>query len=118
MRGGGWCHRIYRSDRTIISLEAIGFVSAILKKMTDLTDSSFADFVSANKFAVIHFWAIWNGYDVTMKDILERQIPAELCDLIAFARLDVDRGENPRICQQIKLRNVPSLALYRDGELF
>jgi len=90
----------------------------MLRKMTDLTAPSFADFVSTKKFTVIHFWAIWNGYDVTMKDILERQIPAELRDLIALARLDVDRGENPRICRQIKLRNVPSLALYRDGELF
>jgi hypothetical protein len=37
----------------------------------------FHDFVRANKFAVIHFWAIWNGYDATMKEILERQIPPE-----------------------------------------
>ena len=93
------------------------FDSAKLKTLTDLTHASFAEFVRSNRFAVIHFWAAWNGYDATMEDILERQIPAEVQELIAFARVDTDRGENQETCRQLQLRNLPSLALYRSGAL-
>jgi protein-disulfide isomerase-like protein with CxxC motif len=52
-----------------------------------------------------------------MKDILEQQIPLELRDRIAFARVDTDPVENHHLCRQLQLRGLPSLALYRDGEL-
>jgi thioredoxin-like negative regulator of GroEL len=85
--------------------------------MKELAQTSFLDFVGANRFAVIHFYATWNGHDATMKDLLARQIPPELSNVIAFGKLDVDPKKHHDICEQHKILNLPSLALYRDGSL-
>jgi hypothetical protein len=52
-----------------------------------------------------------------MKDLLARQIPPELYNVVAFGTLDVDSQEHHDICGQHKILNLPSLALYRDGSL-
>jgi hypothetical protein len=52
--------------------------------MTELTRASFQDFVRANRFAVVHFWASWSGYDAKMKDILGSRIPVDVGQQIAF----------------------------------
>jgi thioredoxin-like negative regulator of GroEL len=78
---------------------------------------SFSTFVNTHRFAVVHFWAIWNGYDREMKELLEEHVPLELRNQIAFGRLDVERSEHWEICRQHKVMNVPFLALYRDGTL-
>jgi hypothetical protein len=85
--------------------------------MTELTHASLPDFVRANRFAVIHFFAIWNDYDSQMRDILERKVPSDLRDLIAYGRFDVDLVEHQETCRQHKILNIPFLALYRDGSL-
>ena len=85
--------------------------------MTALTPTSFQDFTRANKFAIVHFWAIWNGHDAKMKDILQLQVPRELRGLIAFATFDTDPSEHHELCRQHQIRNLPNLELYRDNEL-
>ena len=66
---------------------------------------------------MIHFWAVWNGYDVKMKDILTRQVPVEVRERIAFGSFDVDTPEHLEICRQHAVRNIPFLAFYREGAL-
>jgi thioredoxin-like negative regulator of GroEL len=85
--------------------------------MTELTLASFQEFVRVNRFAVIHFWATWNGYDTKMKGLLRSQIPAELANLISFGMFDTDPAQHHDMCRQHKVRNLPFLALYRDGLL-
>ena len=85
--------------------------------MTDLTHDSFTAFVSAHRFAVVHFWAAWNGYDVDTKQLLEHRIPVDLRREIAVGRVDVDDGGNLELCLRHGIRNIPFLALYRDGVL-
>lgn len=85
--------------------------------MTELTNASFQNFIRANRFAVIHFWAAWNGYDARMKDLLESQIPAEVGRQIVFGSFDTDPPEHHDLCRQHKILNLPFLAFYRDGSL-
>ena len=85
--------------------------------VTDLTDASFSTFVRTHRFAVIHFWAAWNGSDKTMGEMLDGQVPPDLRSQIAFGRLDVDPPQHWDLCKQHNLVNVPSLAFYRDGLL-
>lgn len=85
--------------------------------MTALTAASFSQFVAANRFTVVHFWAVWNGYDIEMKRILTSEVPSELQSLISFATFDIDPPENHAICRHHDLLNVPFLAFYRDGSL-
>ena len=88
-----------------------------MPKPTALTPASFLEFVSANKFALVHFWAAWNGHDTRMAEIIESQIPNDLSDKIGFATFDVDQAGNAEICLEHKIRNIPFLAFYRDGSL-
>jgi thioredoxin 1 len=85
--------------------------------MTELTSHSLDEFVRANRFAVIHFWAAWNGYDATMKDILRSQIPTEPARVIAFGMFDTDPKHHHDICMRHRVLNLPFLAFYRDGSL-
>jgi thioredoxin 1 len=86
-------------------------------EVTDLTNISFLAFVRTHRFAIIHFWAAWNGYDIKMREMLEEHVPLELRNQLAFGRFDVDPPEHWEICRQHNLLNIPFLALYRDGTL-
>ena len=81
--------------------------------MTALTDKSFAAFTSANKFALIHFWAEWNRYDDELKATLEGGVPSQ----VPIGTLDTDPLEHHDLCRSHQVRNLPFLALYRDGVL-
>ncbi len=85
--------------------------------MTELTNASFEDFIRANRFAVVHFWATWNGYDATMKDLLGSQSLVDVGQQIAFGRFDTDSPEHHDLCTQLKVFHLPFLASYRDGSL-
>jgi hypothetical protein len=88
---------------------------AMLFMVTDLTHESFPAFVSRHHLVVVHFWAAWNGYDLEIKRCLEQRVPLDLCNRIAFGRLDVDPPEHWELCKQHQILNVPFLAFYRDG---
>ena len=85
--------------------------------MTPLTADSFFEFVQAHRFALVHFWASWNGHDVQMKAFLDMEIPAELRELVAIGSMEVDPPEHHDICRRLKIVNIPFLAFYRGGSL-
>jgi len=61
-----------------------------MPQSTPLTPASFVEFVRVHKFAIVHFWAIWNGHDVVMKKLIESQIPdcnstaSSVCHALSF----------------------------------
>ena len=73
--------------------------------------------MQAHKFALVHFWATWNGHDAQMKTFLEMEIPAELRELFAIGSMEVDPPGHHEICRQHNILNIPFLAFYRDGSL-
>ena len=85
--------------------------------MTDLTSASFVSFVEANRYAVVHFWAEWNGYDAKMKELLESRVPGDISKKIAFGRFDTGPAEHWATCREHRVLGVPFLAFYRDGKL-
>jgi hypothetical protein len=54
-----------------------------MTEQTPLTDVSFADFIRVNGFVLVHFRAVWNGYDAEMRRIIESQIPDDVSQKIA-----------------------------------
>ena len=82
--------------------------------MTPVEDSTFAEFVGSHRFAVIHFWAIWNGYDKKVGDFLRSEVPAEL-SCVAIGTIDTDVPQHFELCRSHGIRNLPFLAFYRDG---
>ena len=85
--------------------------------VTTLTDITFSDFVRENRLAIVHFWAVWNGYDAQMTQVLQRVIPAETRGAISVGTFNTDRPEDWAICRELKVLNLPFLAFYRDGSL-
>ena len=88
-----------------------------MPQSTPLTHASFSEFVTANKFALVHFWAIWNGHDVAMKKLIESQIPDDLAERVAFASFSTDPPEHHELCKQHRLVSLPCLEFYREGSL-
>ena len=85
--------------------------------MTHLTSASFVSFVEANRYAVVHFWAEWDGVDPKMKDLLENGVPGDISRKIAFGSFDTGPAEHWASCREHQVLNLPFLAFYRDGDL-
>lgn len=94
-------------------------LNSVVRKdvLTALTHTTFREFVRSHRFVVIHFWAVWNGYDVTMRSLIETAIPEEFHAQIQYATFDVDPPEHLDICREHRVMGPPFLAYYRDGSL-
>ncbi|MEM6906799.1 MAG: thioredoxin [Pseudomonadota bacterium] len=81
----------------------------------DVTDSSFdEDVLKAKTPVVVDFWAEWCGPCKQISPALE-QIAAEMEGKITIAKVNVD--ENPNTPSRFAVRNLPTLILFKDGEL-
>ena len=78
-----------------------------MARSTPLTPTYFPGFVHAHKFAMVHFWAVWNGHDTEMKKIIESQIPDDLANSVALGSFNVDPPEHHELCRQHGLLNLP-----------
>ena len=85
--------------------------------ITALTHETFTEFVRSYRFVVIHFWAVWNVYDITMRRLIESGIPEDLHAQIRFATFDVDPPKHHDICREHNVMGPPFFAYYRDGRL-
>ena len=92
-------------------------MSAPTPQLTEVTSTTFWEFVGKNRFVLVHFWAAWNGSDFVMRRLLESQLPVDVFVPISFAHLDVDKPENQELRRRHNVLNVPFLAFYRDGVL-
>jgi len=80
--------------------------------MIKITDSSYTDFISNNRCAVIGLDAVWNtAADQFMHSLVEAE--KAIGGSIAFAIVDVDRC--PNIVAQLGILNVPTIVYFRGG---
>ena len=80
-----------------------------------ITDATFADVVLSNdKPVLVDFWATWCGPCKQVAPILD-EIAVELADKLVIAKLDVD--ENPATSASSGITSIPTLNLYKGGQL-
>ena len=80
-----------------------------------LTDENFeAEVVKAGKPVVVDFWAEWCGPCKMVGPILE-ELSNELSDKVTIAKHNID--ENPNVPTKFGVRGIPTLLLFKDGEL-
>jgi thioredoxin 1 len=84
-------------------------------KPVDLTDSSFETEVLKSTVPVlIDFWAVWCGPCRMVSPIVE-ELAGEYTGKLKVGKVDVD--SNPATAMQYGIRSIPTLLLFKDGQV-
>jgi thioredoxin 1 len=82
---------------------------------TSVTDDSFEqDVLGASEPVLVDFWAEWCGPCKMISPALE-EIAKELGGRLTVAKLNID--ENPLTPQKYGVRGIPTLMLFKDGQV-
>ena len=80
-----------------------------------VTDSSFeADVIKSEKPVLVDFWAEWCGPCVQIAPARE-ELANEYKDSLTVVKVNID--ENPETPAKYGVRGIPTLILFKDGEI-
>ncbi|NLY79310.1 MAG: thioredoxin [Lysinibacillus sp.] len=77
------------------------------------TDQNFSQEI-ASGLVLVDFWATWCGPCKMIAPVLE-EIDAEMSSEVKIVKVDVDN--NPATAAEYQIMSIPSLLLFKDGEL-
>lgn len=75
---------------------------------------NFNEIISSDSLVLVDFFATWCGPCKMMHPVLE-QLKEKMGDRIRILKIDVDNNET--LCAQYSVQSVPTLMLFRKGEM-
>lgn len=85
------------------------------EQIAHIGDASFEeDVVKARRPVLIDFWAEWCGPCKAIAPMLS-EIAEEYRDKVTIVKLNVD--ENPKTAQRFNVRSIPTLILFKNGQV-
>ncbi len=84
------------------------------KKVQITTDETFQEVLSANKLALVDFWAEWCGPCKLLGPTIEK-LANEYDGKVLFYKMDVD--SNPSTPSKFNVRGIPTVIFIKDGKL-
>ena len=85
------------------------------EKIAHISDTSFEqDVVKAGRPVLIDFWAEWCGPCKAIAPMLN-DLAEEYRDKLTIVKLNVD--ENPKTSQRFNVRSIPTLILFKNGQV-
>lgn len=80
-----------------------------------VSDASFEDDVlKAKKAVLVDFWAEWCGPCKMIAPMLD-EVAGEYQEKLTIAKVNID--ENPRTPQRFNVRGIPTLILFKNGQV-
>ena len=86
-----------------------------MSQIVKITDDNFdQEVLQSDKPVLVDYWAEWCGPCKMITPILD-EISGEYADKIKIAKLNID--ENPQTPPKYGIRGIPTLMLFRDGNV-
>ena len=84
-------------------------------KIVHTSDAAFdADVLQNSKAVLLDFWAEWCGPCKMIAPMLD-EVAGKYEDKLDIVKLNVD--ENPNVAQKYGIRSIPTLILFKDGDV-
>jgi thioredoxin 1 len=104
-----------KNKRGSQSLITLNTENPMGEKIVHVTDGSFeSDVLGADVPVLVDFWAAWCGPCKMIAPLLD-QVSEEFDGKVKVCKVDVDA--NPQTAAKFSVRGIPTLMLFKDGEL-
>ena len=80
----------------------------------ELNKENFTETVRSKKPVLVDYWAEWCGPCKMVAPILE-EVASDMSDKLTVGKVDVD--ENQELAAQLNIMSIPTLVLFKDGEV-
>ncbi len=76
--------------------------------------SAFTDKINASKPTLVDFHAVWCG-PCKMQEPILKSVYSKFGEKVSFLKVDIDK--NPNAASSYQIRSVPTLLLFKNGEI-